>query len=218
MERFIVPNYIETKGSLFLRSNQKRYGKHVLTSNWHKVREAEPKDYDIQKHTALPERNLLFSTYKRFGSTGKMEDKSTTHAAMEQLTLAPLFQQQNTVKKIITTGTYANVDIDRKLEEKTLKETGWHSLPRHPEGHDKMHLDTTHQTDYQPPYPFVSAPPKDLPDNTAAFRKCVSQFTDVDMHKRDGVNTYHDQSAVYSNQQLKSQVFVPTDPILQRLA
>ena len=44
------------------------YSRAVKTGNWHLAREAEPKDYDLNKN---PERNLRESTYKRIGNVMK---------------------------------------------------------------------------------------------------------------------------------------------------
>ena len=61
-----------------------------------------------------------------------------------------------------------------------------------------------------------TAPPE--PDRSAAWRKCHSQFTDVDDYRRHGLNTWHDESGVYANSAIHGEVFKPTNPIPERLA
>lgn len=210
MERFVVPNYIETKGSLFLRSNaNSKYAEPVLTNSWHIANQANPKDYDINQ----PNGNLLSSTYNHLGSDqNQPQFKSTTHAALEQREqLGHDYEEQSTVKKMVDKKSYRNCNMREGSAAESV-------LPKHPPGYDQMHLESTHRTDYQPPYPFTSQPPKPVADNTAAYRKCVSQFTDVDTWKRDGRNTFHDESGVYANETAKREAFPKTNTILQRLA
>ena len=83
------------------------------------------------------------------------------------------------------------------------------------------YLDTTYGIDYRDTYPYAvkkseQTPPPEM-DNTAAYKKCHSQFTDVDDHRRLGRNTWHDESGAYANAELKSEVFKPTDTIPERL-
>lgn len=51
-----------------------------------------------------------------------------------------------------------------------------------------------------------------IPDNSAAFKKCISQFTDQDNHRRSGQNTWHDESGLYGNRIIKAQLYEPTLP------
>lgn len=207
MDRFIVPSYTETKGSLFLRSNHMKYAEPVLTNYWHKAALAHPKDYDVNKHARHPERDLLNSTYKDLGhDTNYPQYKSTTHSAYEQRELKPDYDEKTTSRKMLDRSSYGNSKLQEEME---------FVLPKHPAGHNRINLETTQKVDYQPPYPFVSEPIKPKEVDGRAFRKCLSQFTDVDNHRRAGNNTYHDESAVYANQQLKREIFKTTDPILQ---
>ncbi|CAM2114518.1 unnamed protein product [Caretta caretta] len=61
------PDVLERKGALTLRSHCVQYGRPTLTYRWHQNREAEPKDYDINK-VPLGSKNLCQSTYSRFGT------------------------------------------------------------------------------------------------------------------------------------------------------
>ena len=85
----------------------------------------------------------------------------------------------------------------------------------------RRYLDTTYGIDYRDTYPYVSKTAEQTPpaekDYTDAYKKCHSQFTDVDDHRRLGRNTWHDETGVYANAQLKSEVFKPTDTIPERL-
>lgn len=44
-------------------------------------------------------------------------------------------------------------------------------------------------------------------DNSTIFRRTISQFSDLDAPKRDGINTFHVQHGDYPNQVLKRQFF-----------
>ena len=50
-----------------------------------------------------------------------------------------------------------------------------------------------------------------------AYRKCLSQFTDVADHRRAGQHTWHDESGQYANSSEKRDVFKPTETIPERL-
>lgn len=85
-------------------------------------------------------------------------------------------------------------------------------LPKHPPDYNKRYLETTHLVDFQPPYPYESKTKQFIPDNSAAFKKCISQFTDQDNHRRSGQNTWHDESGLYGNRIIKAQLYEPTLP------
>ena len=56
------------------------------------------------------------------------------------------------------------------------------------------------------------------PDQSAAWRKCHSQFTDVDDYRRHGPNTWHNESGVYANTALRTDIFKPRNPIPDHLS
>jgi hypothetical protein len=62
----VLPQFVERKGSLTLRSDHMTYGRATLNSNWHQAREAEPKDYDIGADVNA--RNLHKATYDRLSN------------------------------------------------------------------------------------------------------------------------------------------------------
>ena len=65
-EYFEPPDFVERKGSLYLRSNNTNYSRYTLNSDWHAKREAEPKDFDFAKtfkdKQALKEKNQNISS------------------------------------------------------------------------------------------------------------------------------------------------------------
>ncbi|XP_048763257.1 cilia- and flagella-associated protein 95-like [Ostrea edulis] len=207
-----IPDYIERKGSLFLRSNHMNYGRATLNSNWHQAREAEPKDYDISKGN---ERNLCTATYERIGNiTDGSLNKTTYQDHAEQTNLKKDFEEQIPRKPMMTMNTVEHSHIDRDLG---TPQRGFGSvLPRHNPEYNKMHLETTNKADYQPPdpeYTPVPEKPADFPDLSAAYRKCNSQFTDTADYRRPGRNTWQDESGVYTNTHYKRQVLKTTNPI-----
>ncbi|WAR23426.1 CI135-like protein [Mya arenaria] len=94
-------------------------------------------------------------------------------------------------------------------------------LPRHNPDYNKHYLDTTHRSDFKPPNPnYVPVPecPPDFEDKSAAYRKCLSQFTDTANHRRPGRNTWQDESGIYTNTHYKQEVFKPTETIPPQLS
>ncbi len=58
------------------------------------------------------------------------------------------------------------------------------------------------------PYEYNSSP---------LWKKCHSQFTDVDDYRRHGENTWHNQSGCYDSQELRATVVPKTDTIPSRI-
>ncbi|CAD5111848.1 DgyrCDS1112 [Dimorphilus gyrociliatus] len=195
---------MEQKGSLHLRSDQSNYGRAVMVSNWHQVREQEPKDYNI---SLGDERNLKLGTYKRLGSLqGDVIPNTTYQDQCEQLKLKSKFSDQQNRQPMVNEHNVHRMNQTLQSE----------SLPRHSEGHNKTHWETTHLTDFKSPHPFATC--KDSQEkcdstaesrdvlNTLARKRCISQFTDVTNHRRTGRNTWHDESGVYANAKIKEQM------------
>lgn len=44
-------------------------------------------------------------------------------------------------------------------------------------------------------------------------RKCISQFSDADSYRREGRNTWLDESGVYANSHFQRQLYVAPNPI-----
>ncbi|XP_063968096.1 cilia- and flagella-associated protein 95-like [Lytechinus pictus] len=209
-----LPDYVERKGSLFLRSNHMNYSRPTLNSNWHQSREAEPKDYDINDFEKLQDRKLHNTTYKRIGDvTDGSFPLTTTQDHLEQANLKKDFEEQEPRKPMVNVATIAHADLDRDTGK---PKTGFGAvLPRHNPEHDKRHLETTNRADYKPPYPYTAAPEQlpDFADDSNAYRKCHSQFTDTADFRRFGRNTFQDESGIYGNTQLKRNVYQTTNTI-----
>ncbi|XP_003515239.1 protein C9orf135 homolog isoform X1 [Cricetulus griseus] len=76
---------------------------------------------------------------------------------------------------------------------------------------------TTYSEDYVPQYNY---PPPACPrqeDYSIVYRKCRSQFTDLNGSKRFGINTWHDESGIYANSEAKQKLYSLADnPIVPR--
>ncbi|XP_055884414.1 cilia- and flagella-associated protein 95-like [Biomphalaria glabrata] len=211
------------KGSLTLRSDHMNYSRAILNSKWHQAREAEPKDYDMNKH---PIRSLAFSTYKRIGNVTDGSFPDTTYQAQtNQIYLKPLYEVRDTHKPLVQLETVAsaNAGIDRDTGEP--KGVFGSALPSHGPEHNKYYLDTTYISDYVPPYPFTRCEEdtksnqmkqEEMEDKSSAFKKMKSQFTDTADYRRNGWNTWQDESGVYANSHFKAQVFAKTETIPER--
>ncbi|XP_077991181.1 cilia- and flagella-associated protein 95-like [Glandiceps talaboti] len=211
-----LPDFVERKGSLYLRSNHMGYGRATLNSNWHQAREAEPKTYDI--NVEPPKRNLHRATYDRIGDiTDGSYPKTSYQDQTEQIYLKDDFDEKETRKPMVNLETVGDADIDR---DTGLPKSGYSAvLPRHYPEHDKRHLETTNRVDYKPPYPYTPAEekPADFPDNSNAYRKCHSQFTDTADHRRYGRNTWQDETGLYANSRVKHELFPLTNTLPTQL-
>jgi len=210
------PDYVERKGSLFLRSDHMNYSRPTLNSNWHQAREAEPKDYDLNK---APIRDLCNSTYDRIGNATDGSLPITNYQAQaQQIFLKADFTERESVKHMVTMETAGHMELDRNTG------TGGSGsvLPQHQAEHNKFHFETTNATDFLPPYPYTPAEekPADVPDHSIAYKRCNSQFTDRADYRRGGRNTWQDETGVYANAHLKGQAppYMKTCPIAERMA
>lgn len=210
-----VPDFIERKGSLFLRSNHMNYSRATLNSNWHQAREAEPRDYDMSHD---PQRDLCKATYSRIGNITDGSLPPTTYQHMtSQSLLKDDFTEKQTTKPMVNQDTAAHVSLDR---DTGAPDCGYGAvLPRHHPDHNKAHFETTHLADYRPPFGFTPAEekPKDFADNSLAYKYCHSQFADTADYRRHGRNTWQDESGHYANSHLRAQcpVYQPRDPVLE---
>jgi hypothetical protein len=64
---------------------------------------------------------------------------------------------------------------------------------------------------------FLQTPSPD-PDMSPLWKKCHSQFTDIDDHRRHGNNTWHDETGLYLNTDIKRCYIQPTNTIPERLS
>jgi len=200
MASCLLGNGRERKGTMFLRSDEMHYGRAVLTSKWHQAREAEPKDYDMNKADV---RDLRKSTYKQIGTISDSLPDSTYTDHFTAKTLPPR----------------QNGEAEKKTDHQIEKELGrsLHAtvvMPVHSSAKYPHHYLTTHLDDYRPYGSYTSniealRRQKEEEDkardavNSAAVRRCLSQFADTTGPRRAGRNTWQDESGVYANSALK---------------
>lgn len=209
-----IPDFVERKGSLFLRSDHMNYSRATLNSNWHQARESEPKDYDISKHET---RDLCKATYERIGDVTNGQLPNTTYQDFsEQINLKADFTEMESKKPMVNSTTVGGVDLDR--ETGSPKKGYGAVLPRHHPEHNKCHFETTHGSDYKPPFPYTPAEekPQDFQDYSLAYKKCHSQFADTADYRRSGRNTWQDETGLYSNSHLKAECpsYTRTNPLI----
>ncbi|XP_036032167.1 protein C9orf135 homolog [Onychomys torridus] len=202
-------NLLERKGSLTLRSQHKKYSKPVLVYSWHRDREAFPKDYDIEGPEMV--KKLCNSTYWRLG-TDCPTWVSETHEQMSQAFLNKDLVQ-NRKKAMINAETTCPGIFERDPE---LPPTGFrHVFVGSPPDQRKPCALTTYSEDYtlQYNYPPPACPRQD--EYSTVYRKCRSQFTDLNGSKRFGINTWHDESGIYANSEAKQKLYsLASNPII----
>ncbi|KAL1788685.1 hypothetical protein HispidOSU_022408 [Sigmodon hispidus] len=192
---------LERKGSLTLRSHHKKYSKPVLVYSWHHDREAFPKDYDIEGPETV--KKLCNSTYWRLG-TDCPTWISETHEQMSQAYLNKDLVQ-NKKKALVNEETTCPGILERDPE---LPPTGFRDVFMEPPlDQRKPCALTSYAEDYAPQYnyPSPACPPPD--EYSIVYRKCRSQFTDLNGSKRFGINTWHDESGIYANSEAKQKLF-----------
>ncbi|XP_008140418.1 cilia- and flagella-associated protein 95 isoform X1 [Eptesicus fuscus] len=201
---------LERKGSLTLRSHHKKYSNPVLVYSWHRNREAYPKDYDIEGPEKI--KKLCNSTYRRLGTDESQIWISETHEQMARVFLNTELAQIKS-RALLNEETVCSGITER---DTGLPMTGFGALfTRHPPDRRKMSELTTYAENYPPPYDYQ---PLDYPcqdDYSIVHRKCRSQFTDLNGSKRFGINTWHDESGIYANADVKKELYPSTGgPIL----
>ncbi|KAG9261845.1 protein CFAP95 [Astyanax mexicanus] len=159
------------------------YSRPKLIYNWHKYREAEPKDYDI---SACPEgqKKLHKSTYKHFGTYINTEWTTTAEAQMSQYHLKKDYETREVPKSMVQASSFHTLESDRETGCKSV-------LPRHPPHYYEMDLCTTYALDYPPPH-VITKEAVSVTGQTVDFRRRLSYFTDVADHRRWGQNTWQD--------------------------
>lgn len=187
------------------------YSSAVLVSKWDQAREAEPKDYVISTD---PKRNLKRATYDRLAaSTDDTLPQTTYQDHCNQSHLKPDFTEKVVGEPMVSVDTFWHADLDRDTGHPTR---GYGSvLPRHKQGYDKFHLETTYAASFPQPAesaaPVTAEPVKAEPDHTEARKKCHSQFTDRADYRRPGRNTWQDESGIYANSTQKLALVKPTN-------
>ncbi|XP_055974755.1 cilia- and flagella-associated protein 95 [Sorex fumeus] len=200
---------LERKGSLTLRSRDKKYSKCVLVDSWDEVREGFPKDYDIENDA---QKKLSKSTYQRFGTDEPQIWISETQEQMSKKFMNKDFVEIKS-KALLNDETMSSGMIKR---DTGLPATGFGSLfSRPPPDHRKMCNLTTYAEEYAAPYnyqPHDYSPPCEY---SMVHRKCRSQFTDLNGSKRFGINTWQDESGIYGNSHMKEELYSLTqNPIV----
>lgn len=181
----VLPDIVERKGTLFLRSDHMKYGRSTLNSNWHSDREAEPKDYDV---SAPPDgkRNLLKATYNRIGNItdGSFPETTLQEAMTEGQLLKNDYKEKHTHKTMIAYDNFLSATNERECKD---------VLPRHQPEYNKRHLNTTQKSDYQYPFEWSPTTKTDTPtDDTYIHHRGISEFTDTDDHRKKGLNIWQD--------------------------
>ncbi|KAM5298370.1 cilia- and flagella-associated protein 95 [Ctenodactylus gundi] len=189
---------LERKGSLTLRSHRNKYSKPVLVSSWHRDRESFPKDYDIEGPEKV--KKLCNSTYWRLGTDEPPIWVSETHEKMSQVFLKKEVAEIKS-KALLNEETLCSGIIER---DTGLPATGIGAVfTHHPPDQSKMSALTTYSEDYTRPYDYEPHGDPCRDDYSIVHRKCRSQFTDLDGSKRFGINTWHDESGLYANSDVK---------------
>ncbi|XP_077200947.1 cilia- and flagella-associated protein 95 isoform X1 [Paroedura picta] len=207
------PDVTQRKGALTLRANFARYGRPTFVSCWHQNRETEPKDYDIHE-IPLGSKNLCRSTYWRLGTIN--EKWITTYQDyMSQPYRLKEYRELNIKKPLLDEDSFDEGVVSR---ETGLPERGAGAiLPHHSPHHFTMFLDTVYRRDYVPPYDYTPYVTAQLGGYSVIHRKCHSQFTDTADYRRQGINTWQDESGIYANSDLKQKILPVTSPILSNL-
>ncbi|XP_063311123.1 cilia- and flagella-associated protein 95 isoform X2 [Pelobates fuscus] len=125
---------LETKGSLYLRSNHMHYGRPTYVTGWHQSREAEPKDYDLD---AIPvgKKILSHSTYRRLGDMENGDWRTTSAEHLSQIHLKKDYEVKD-VSKLINEDNIDTLNIERHTGH---PEHGFGAvLPHHTKEHGKI--------------------------------------------------------------------------------
>ena len=152
-EFFRPPDFVERKGSLYLRSNNMQYSKNTLNSDWDSRREADPKDFDIVKSFGKKsfKNNLHFSTYSRIGTENNRLPITTAQDGNKQAyDLKPRFTPKAKRKLMVNKHNFGTVNLD---EPNRTGPEFKKILPKHKSDHRAQHLNTTNRLDYRRPYP-----------------------------------------------------------------
>jgi len=184
-----VPQYAERKGSLLLRSNHCSFRKGVRNTNWHQMREAEPKDYDI---TDPKNYNLHTSTYcNGVGHIARGNESP------------PISEMKERMSDLHKKSDFQKKEVHKfMLDQDAFKQVNWQKIQeggivRHTPNHNVMFLGTTNREDYKPPFeykPYVIKNVSIKPE--LRWRKTHSELYDTCDHRRWGVNTWQDEYRV----------------------
>ncbi|KAL0979008.1 hypothetical protein UPYG_G00179250 [Umbra pygmaea] len=172
------------------------YSSPTLIYNWHKNREAYPKDYD---YATCPEgkKKLNKSTYKHFGTDMDTDWSTSTGSQMSQYLMKNEYEPKQIHKPMVKDDHFQLEVFDRR----SVRE-----------------LYSTYTLDYQAPWDYSNQTStiKGPENSSPAYRKPQSQFTDTADYRRVGRNTWQDESGAYNTmgatsraQALSSKPFCP---------
>ncbi|XP_031789974.1 protein C9orf135 homolog isoform X3 [Piliocolobus tephrosceles] len=129
---------------------------------------------------------------------------SETHEKLSQVCLNTEWAEMKS-KALLNEETVSSGIIERVTG---LPATGFGAVfPRHPPDRSKMYALTTYSEDYVPPYEYQPHAYPCGDDYSIVHRKCRSQFTDLNGSKRFGINTWHDESGIYANSDVKWKLY-----------
>ncbi|XP_061115592.1 cilia- and flagella-associated protein 95-like isoform X1 [Conger conger] len=184
------------------------YSNGTLVSDWHKARQAEPKDYDL---AAVPEgkKSLHKSTYRHFGTSGNICWSTTTGEHLSQCLMKKQYEDVVTRRSMLHADLFHAFVSNRETH---IRKAGHNAvLPRHHPEHNLIDLKTTYVQAYPPTDTHDKQETKvthDQPEVSSKFRKQISQFTDAADYRRLGRNTWQDD-----RDNRRTAMFKPTNPM-----
>lgn len=205
-------------GSLTLKSQfPMDYGRGVLTKQWHQSREAEPMDHPLWSGDSKKP-NLHQSTYKQLSKDIKSDvvsSETETRCRHEETLRLKEFglANQDPHRQMVDESNQHR--LNKALSAYAPSHPKNDVTPTHAKGHDKHHFETTYNKDYELHHPELvhlkstkaqRAEFQAATDNSFAFRRQQSQFSDIDGPKRTGINTFHVQHGEYPNQKMKHEL------------
>lgn len=199
-------------GTILLRHNGVLpYDERILVSNWQEAALGYPKDLDANFPDLI---NKRAANYRRWGMEDQVCPISECRDRMSDVGRKGEFTEKQTRLPMITAENFFRlVSLERPMSLE-----GRQPLPRHSKDHNKGRYNTTYCVDYLAPYSYQPKAPNPIDiDWSPAVRRMKSQFTDVADYRRNGRNTWLDESGIYANQDAKRKFFPVRNPTLEFL-
>jgi len=197
-------------GTILLRHNGVLpYDERILVSNWQEAALGYPKDFDSNFPDLI---NKRAANYRRWGMEDQTCPISECRDRMADVERKGEFTEKQTRLPMINAENFFRlVSLERPMSLE-----GRQPLPRHSKDHNKGRYNTTYCVDYLAPYSYTPKPPNPIEiDWSPAVRRMKSQFTDVADYRRNGRNTWLDESGIYANQEAKRKFFPIRNPLLE---